>query len=182
MALELAQAIAAAKLGDKQAFYQLYQQFVGRVYAICWRLLANRQQAEDASQEVFIKVWQQLPAFRGDSSFATWLHSVATRTAIDCWRQQKYLRLTDSSELQELTEPDGQSNQPEQSVSCSSEMAQLEQAILRLPAQARAVFVLFALEGYQHQEIAGLLGIAEGSSKAQYHRARQLLQEWLADE
>ena len=181
MAMELAQVIAAAKQGDKQAYYQLYQQHIGRVYAICWRLLANKQLAEDASQEVFLKVWQQLPAFRGDSSFATWLHSVATRTAIDHWRQQKYLRLTDSSE-QQLAESEELASQTEQTVACSGDMAQLEQAILRLPAQARAVFVLFALEGYQHQEIAGLLNIAEGSSKAQYHRARQLLQEWLADE
>lgn len=174
MAMELAQAIAAAKNGDKQAFYSVYQQFIGRVYAVCWRLLANKQKAEDASQEVFIKVWQQLQGFRGDSSFATWLHSIATRTAIDLWRQEKYLRLTDSS--------DEQPELSEQSVACSSGDAPLEQAIQRLPPQARAVFVLFALEGYQHQEIAALLGIAEGTSKAQYFRARQLLQEWLADE
>lgn len=174
MAMELAQAVAAAKQGDKQAFHSVYQQFIGRVYAICWRLLANRQKAEDASQEVFIKVWQQLPLFRGDSSFATWLHSIATRTAIDIWRQEKYLRLTDSTdELDSFNEP---------SVECTGTSAPLEQAIQRLPAQARAVFVLFALEGYQHQEIAALLGIAEGTSKAQYFRARQLLQEWLADE
>ena len=174
MATELAQAVAAAKQGDKQAFYSLYQLFIGRVYAICWRLLANKQKAEDASQEVFIKVWQQLPQFRGDSSFATWLHSIATRTAIDIWRQEKYLRLTDSTDDNDsLTEP---------WMECSGNSAALEQAIQRLPAQARAVFVLFALEGYQHQEIAALLGIAEGTSKAQYFRARQLLQEWLADE
>jgi RNA polymerase sigma-70 factor (ECF subfamily) len=174
MAMEIAQAVTAAQKGDKQAFYYLYQQHVGRVYAICWRLLANKQKAEDASQEIFIKVWQQLGGFRGDSSFATWLHSIATRTAIDIWRQEKYLRLTDSS--------DEQPELAEQTVECTSAEAPLEQAILRLPAQARAVFVLFALEGYQHQEIATLLGIAEGTSKAQYFRARQLLQEWLADE
>lgn len=170
--------IAAAKQGDKQAFYQLYQHYIGRVYAICWRLLANKQQAEDASQEIFIKVWQQLPSFRGDSEFTTWLHSIATRSAIDLWRQQKYLRLTDSAEplSENLAELAGQQ------VPCSSVQLPLEQAIQRLPSQARAVFVLFALEGYQHQQIATLLGIAEGSSKAQYHRARQLLQEYLADE
>ncbi len=171
--MEIASAIEAAKQGDKQAFHILYQQFVGRVYAICLRLLANRQQAEEASQDIFLKVWQQLPLFRGDSSFATWLHSIATRTAIDIWRQDKYLRLTDSSDALELAEP---------SVPCHSIQAPLEQAIVRLPHQARAVFVLFAIEGYQHQEIAAMLGIAEGTSKAQYHRARQLLQEWLADE
>lgn len=174
MAMEIAQAVAAAQKGDKQAFYYLYQQYVGRVYAICWRLLANKQKAEDASQEIFIKVWQQLARFRGHSSFGTWLHSIATRTAIDIWRQEKYLRLTDSS--------DEQPELAEQTVECASTEAPLEQAIQRLPAQARAVFVLFALEGYQHQEIASLLGIAEGTSKAQYFRARQLLQEWLADE
>lgn len=174
MAMEIAQAVAAAKEGDRQAFYHLYQQFVGRVYAICWRLLGNKQKAEDASQEIFIKVWQQLPAFRGDSSFGTWLHTIATRTAIDLWRQDKHLRLTDSS--------DEQPELAEAATECSSSAAPLEQAIQRLPAQARAVFVLFALEGYQHQEIAGMLGIAEGTSKAQYFRARQLLQEWLADE
>lgn len=174
MATELAQAVASAQQGDKQAFYSLYQQFVPRVYAICWRLLANKQKAEDASQEVFIKVWQQLPLFRGDSSFATWLHSIATRTAIDAWRQEKYLRLTDSSDEHVLLS--------EPWVECSGSAVPLEQAIQRLPSQARAVFVLFALEGYQHQEIATLLGIAQGTSKAQYFRARQLLQEWLADE
>lgn len=182
MAMEPEQLIATAKQGDKQAFYQLYQLYVGRVYAICWRLLANKQQAEDASQEVFIKVWQQLPAFRGESRFATWLHSVATRTAIDYWRQQKNLRLTDSRDQLELTEPSTQACPAEHSVVGNGELAQLEQAIQRLPAQARAVFVLFALEGYQHQEIASMLNIAEGSSKSQYHRARQLLQEWLTDE
>lgn len=165
--------IRAASQGDKQAFRQLYQQHIGRVYAICLRLLANRQKAEEASQEVFIKVWQQLAAFRAESSFATWLHSIATRTAIDIWRQEKYLRLTDSTEETELAEL---------SLGCHSEQIPLQQAILRLPHQARAVFVLFAIEGYQHQEIATMLGVAEGTSKAQYHRARQLLQEQLKDE
>jgi RNA polymerase sigma-70 factor, ECF subfamily len=174
MAMEIAQAIAAAKNGDTQAFYSLYQQFIGRVYAICWRLLGNRQKAEDASQEIFIKVWQQLPTFRGDSSFATWLHSIATRTAIDLWRQEKNLRLTDSTDEQpDLLQPAQSDLQHE---------VPLEQAIQRLPTQAKAVFVLFALEGYRHQDIASMLGIAEGTSKAQYFRARQLLQEWLADE
>ena len=90
MAMEIAQAVAAAKEGDKQAFYHLYQQFVGRVYAICWRLLGNKQKAEDASQEIFIKVWQQLPAFRGDSSFKTWLFGIANYRAMDILRKRKH--------------------------------------------------------------------------------------------
>lgn len=174
MAMDIAAAVNLAQQGDLTAFKRLHQQFVGRVYAICWRLLGNKQKAEDASQEVFIKIWQQLPQFRHDSSFATWLHSIAMRTAIDIWRQDKYLRLTDSS--------DEQPELAEQTIPCDSNNVPLERAIQRLPAQAKAVFVLFALEGYQHQEIAVMLGIAEGTSKAQYFRARQLLQEWLADE
>ena len=171
--MDIAAAIKAAKQGDTEAFKLLYQHFIGRVYAICLRLLANRHKAEEASQDIFIKVWQQLPAFRGDSSFATWLHSIATRTAIDIWRQEKYLRLTDGDDVLALSEA---------AEVCQSVQLPLEQAILRLPHQARAVFVLFAIEGHSHRDIAVLLGIAEGTSKAQYHRARQLLQEWLADE
>ncbi len=160
--------VAQAQKGDQQAFFQLYQQFKGKVYAICLRLCADRAQAEDATQEVFLKIWQQLPQFRGDSAFSTWLHPIACRTAVDLWRKNKVSRLsTDISELAEVGLP---ADHPD---------AELEKAILRLPDQARAVFVLFALEGYQHQEIAQMLQIATGSSKAQYHRARQLLMGWL---
>ena len=162
--------IALAQKGDQQAFYQLYQQFKGRVYAVCWRLLADCAQAEDATQEAFVRAWQQLPNFRGESSFSTWLHTISSRAAIDLWRKDKKLRLVSSDDTE-------QSVLPEEPM-CKS----LEQAISRLPAQARAVFVLFALEGYQHEEIADLLGIAQGSSKAQYHRARQLLKGWIDEQ
>lgn len=158
--------LSLSQQGDLSAFKLLYQQHLGRVYAVCLRLLADRGKAEDACQEVFVKLWQQLAMFRGDSSFSTWLHSIATRTAIDLWRQDKLLRLA----TEEL---------PEVAAAESGDTRDLEQLIVRLPHQARAVFVLFALEGYQHQEIAELLGIAEGSSKSQYHRARLLLREWL---
>lgn len=159
--------VAQAQKGDQSAFFQLYQQFKGRVYAVCWRLLADQTQAEDACQEAFVRAWQQLPSFRGDSSFSTWLHTISSRAAVDLWRKNKVLRLVTSDEVEqsfEQVEP-----------VCKS----IEQAIARLPAQARAVFVLFAIEGYQHDEIAELLGIAEGSSKAQYHRARHLLKGWI---
>ncbi len=160
--------IEQAKKGDQQAFYQLYQQFKGKVYAVCWRLLANNAQAEDACQEAFVRAWQQLPTFRGESSFGTWLHTLSSRAAIDVWRKDKVLRLVTSDDI------DGPTTDLEMPV-CKS----IEQAIAKLPSQARAVFVLFAIEGYQHDEIAQLLGIAEGSSKAQYHRARQLLRGWI---
>jgi len=158
--------ISAAQQGDRQAFYALYQHYHRRVYAICFRLMGNAAKAEEVCQEIFLKVWQQLSWFRGDSSFATWLHSISTRTAVDYWRQEKAWRLSDEE-------------MPEIAVEAPADTRDLEQLIQRLPHQARAVFVLFALEGYQHDEIAALLGIAQGSSKSQYHRARQLLREWL---
>lgn len=157
--------------GDKTAFEQVYRRYSGKVYAIALRLLAQRPRAEEAVQETFIRVWQQLPTFRGDSQFATWLHRIAVGCATDLWRKDKPLRLTENEPITEL------SYHPE-----DEQLAHLDSLILRLPPQARAVFVLFAIEGYQHQEIAALLQIAPGSSKAQYHRARQLLQEWLDEQ
>lgn len=170
MAEELQHLIRAAQAGDLASFARLHAQFVGRAYSVCLRLLVDVQKAEDACQETFIKVWQQLPQFRGDSAFGTWLHRIATHTAIDLWRKDKLLRLVDEGE------PDSQVAPPDEGVP-----KDLEKAIAALPRQARAVFVLFAIEGYTHAEIAGLLEIAEGSSKAHYHRARQLLQESLSE-
>ena len=159
--------IQQAKNGDQKSFYLIYHHFKGRVFAVCLRLLADRAQAEDACQEAFVRVWQQLPGFRGDSAFSTWLHTIASRAAVDLFRKNKVSRLNLDVEVPDIAFDHNHAD------------PQLEQAILRLPDQARAVFVLFALEGYQHQEIGELLGIAEGSSKAQYHRARQLLRGWL---
>lgn len=170
MAEELQQLIRAAQAGDLASFQRLHAQFVGRAYSVCLRLLVDAHKAEDACQETFIKVWQQLPQFRGDSAFGTWLHRIATRTAIDLWRKDKLLRLVDEDE------PDSHSARAEEGVP-----KDLEEAIAALPRQARAVFVLFAIEGYTHGEIGTLLDIAEGSSKAHYHRARQLLQESLSE-
>lgn len=179
MSAELATAIRLAKGGDREAFYLLYKENIGRVYAISWRLLGDRQKAEDACQEIFVKVWQNLRDYKGDSSFATWLHSIATRTVIDLWRKDKRLKFVDADEW---TEAADRQAQEATAVSTGAEAKDLEQAIQRLPPQAKAVFILFALEGYQHTEIASILGIAEGSSKAQYHRARQLLRSFLSED
>jgi len=163
--------IRAAQAGDREAFRTLHKQFVGRAYTVCRRLLVDRQKAEDACQETFLKVWQQLPQFRHEAGFGTWVHRIATRCAIDLWRRDRGLRLVDAQALEEL---------PAAPVAAGE--TDVERAIAALPPQARAVFVLFALEGHTHQEIASLLDIAEGSSKAHYHRARNLLKETLRDE
>ncbi|MDZ7901876.1 MAG: RNA polymerase sigma factor [Rheinheimera sp.] len=96
--------VAQAQKGDQNAFFQLYQQFKGRVYAVCWRLLAEQTQAEDACQEAFVRAWQQLPSFRGDSSFSTWLHTISSRAAVDIWRKNKVLRLVTSDDVEQSFE------------------------------------------------------------------------------
>ncbi|MDH7942870.1 RNA polymerase sigma factor [Pseudohongiella sp. SYSU M77423] len=176
MSQQLDLVVVRAQRGDRQAFYQIYQEHVGRVYAVCWRLLGDRQKAEDAAQEIFIKVWEALPDFKGDSSLATWLRSIATRTAIDLWRKDKRLHFVDAQDF--VADIDRQGGEQ----GMDGENRDLEMAIQRLPTQARAVFILCALEGYQHNEIADLLQIAEGSSKAQYHRARTLLRGFLSED
>ena len=162
--------IRDAQTGDKTAFRQLYDCYVGRVYTICRRLCSDRGRAEEATQEVFIKVWKQLPEFAFNSQFTTWLHSIAKRTAIDMWRREqvRLIAVGDESEAQAPVE--------------EAFDTQVERAIQRLPAQAKAVFVLIAIEGHSHREVAGLLNIAEGSSKSHYFRARQLLKEELSNE
>ena len=162
--------IAAAIDGDRQAYQQLYQAHVGKVYALCLRMLADKDAAEDVCQEVFVQVWLKLGSFRGDSQFSTWLHRVATNQVFSHLRRQK-------SWLQRIISRDDDEVAP--AVADHPEFSDLDRQIMRLPARARQVFVLFAIEGYRHEEIATMMNIAVGSSKAQYHRARQLLQEWV---
>lgn len=163
--------IADAKGGDKAAFQQLYLLHYKRVFALCLRMTADSSQAEDACQEVFVQVWQKLDNFRGDSRFSTWLHSVASHVVISQMRKQAswWKRLIPQQEG--TPEPGTQ----------MSELSDLDKLILQLPERARVVFVLFAVEGYRHEEIAQMLNMAVGTSKAQYHRARTLLKEWLDD-
>nr|WP_246034092.1 sigma-70 family RNA polymerase sigma factor [Thalassotalea mangrovi] len=163
--------IELAQNGDRQAFQQLYQLHIGRVYALCVRMIADREQAEDVAQEVFVQVWLKLDKFRGDSKFSTWLHSVATNTALSHLRKQKnWLQRVFSLEEAANSEP---------VINDHPELSDLDKTILRLPEKARLVFVLFAVEGYRHEEIANMLDMAVGSSKSHYHRAKKLLQEWL---
>ncbi|HIG44546.1 MAG TPA: RNA polymerase sigma factor [Gammaproteobacteria bacterium] len=139
---------------------------VGRVYALCVRLCNDRDMAEDLSQEAFVLAWRKLSSFRGDSAFGSWLYRIATNTALSYLRKQKPFQYSvDIDETEEEAIPED----------IGAQMG-LEQAIGKLPDGARAVFVLYSLEGHTHDEIASMLNIAQGSSKAQLHRARQLLQ------
>jgi RNA polymerase sigma-70 factor (ECF subfamily) len=166
--------IQAVQGGDKQAFNTLYQQYVGQVYGLCFRLTGEKMLAEDATQEVFIQLWRKIGNFKGDSKFSTWLHTVTSNITISYLRKQKgwmqkMFNIEDSVAMNDVAP-------------VSSSSVDLESYVLRLPERARLVFVLHAIEGYRHEDIATMTNMAVGSSKAQFHRAKQLLKSWMGHE
>lgn len=166
--------IEAAKQGDKSAYQQLYQSYIGQVYGLCYRLTADRALAEDAAQEVFIQLWQKIGNYQGDSKFSTWLHSVTSNITLSYLRKQRgWVRRMFNIEDSVAAELPAES---------SSTDVDLQSYVNRLPERARIVFVLHAIEGYRHEEIASMTEMAVGSSKAQFHRAKSLLKEWMGYE
>ncbi len=165
--------IQKAQVGDRRAFEQLYRENVGRVFAVCLRMAGENGRAEELTQDVFVRVWEMLPTFRGESAFPSWLHRVAVNVVLVDFRSRKRRdsRVTIAEDPVEL-EVEGEK-------AYSGEAIDLEKAIARLPEQARAIFVLHDIEGYKHEEIAEMMGLAVGTSKAQLHRARKLLREVL---
>ena len=159
--------VTAAAAGDRRAFERVYRAHVDRVYAICLRMLADRQMAEEVAQDVFVRVWQKLPGFRGESSFSTWLHRVAVNVVLS-------RRKRASVQGARLADDDAVNETPARAVFVG-ERLDLDRAIAGLPAGARRVFVLHDVEGFTHEEIGEQLGITSGGSKAQLHRARMLL-------
>lgn len=161
-----------AAAGDHAAFERLYRGHVGRIHALARRMVGE-DVAEDLTQEVFIRAWQKLGTFRGDARFGTWLHRLAVnhllsrRTTV---RSQEERSVHGEGILDRIVAPRRRS---------SAEALDLEEAVGRLPDGAREVFVLYDVEGYPHEEIAELMGIAVGTSKSQLHRARMLLRERL---
>lgn len=167
--------VDAAREGDRQAFERLYRAHCDRIYALCWRLSGgDAALAEDLVQEAFIRAWKKLDLFRGDSSFATWMHRLAANVALSD-RRIRVRRVGRERPMDEVIERTAVGDRD-----VSQDLRNdLEAAIAQLPERARSVLVLFDVEGYQHDEIAELTGMAVGSSKAQLHRARKLVREAL---
>ncbi|WP_417347399.1 RNA polymerase sigma factor [Ferrimonas sp.] len=158
--------IRLAQKGDRDAFARIYRHHSPRVYALCLRLSGRVACAEEATQEVFIRLWQKLPQFRFEAQFTTWLHRLTLNHALNYLKSQPQLAPLSEEEAQRQGE-------------AMEELQLVDRLLPRLPERARQVFVLHAIEGYHHHEVAQLLEIQPGTSKAQYHRARQLLQEML---
>ncbi|HWS99096.1 MAG TPA: RNA polymerase sigma factor [Pyrinomonadaceae bacterium] len=164
---ELAQKSAA---GDLAAFEELYRRHFRRVYALALRMTTNPEEAEDLAQETFIQLFRKIGSFRGDSAFTTWLHRMTVNQVLMHFRRRKS-RPEFTSEGDET--PDqivkGTENQNRMPV---VDRIVLEDAIAKLPQGYRSVFVLHDVEGYEHNEVAEMLGISEGTSKSQLHKAR----------
>ena len=163
--------VALARNQNTKAFEVLYRLNVNSVYSLAYRLTANVAIAEEMTQEVFIRAWQKLSLFEGKSAFSTWLYRLATNVILGLLRKKQPILIS----LEE-TVP---SSLGRQEKSNPGQLLDLEKAILMLPQGARQIFVLYEVEGHKHSEIARLLGIAEGTSKTQLHRAKKLLQELL---
>jgi len=166
--------VAKAAAGDVSAFEHLYRTHLPKVHSLVRRMTGGRD-ADEVTQDVFVRVWQKLGSFRGDSAFATWLHRLAVNVVIERFRQDttRRQRLHDGEEIFEtLSAP-----LPSRDFSMD-----FEAALVSLPDGAREIFVLHDVEGYKHREIGTLLDISSGTSKAQLHRARMMLRRYLKSE
>jgi RNA polymerase sigma-70 factor (ECF subfamily) len=166
--------VRQAQAGDLHAFERLYRESERKVYGLCCRMSADPSLAEDLTQEVFVRAWQKLGSFRGESAFSSWLYPLTVNVVLSerRARRRRTAKVTTTDDLTPFDTPRPAKHGPETGFD-------LERAMAELPPGARAVFVLHDVEGYRHEEIAQLLGVAEGTSKAQLHRARKLLREAL---
>jgi len=165
--------LAGARAGDRSAFEGIYRLHAGRIYAICRRLTGSATEAEDLTQETFLRAWQRLPEPEPDRRLGAWLRRVAVNLACDGFRARR------SRGTPELFDDRTEARAVRQAGPAAQPRGDLEEAILGLPDGARTAFVLFDVYGYRHEEIAALTGMAVGTSKAQVHRARRLLRRAL---
>ena len=170
--------VEAARRGDERAFAALYDAYAPRVFPVLLGLAGDRVAATELLQDTFVRVWEGLRSFRGEAAFGSWVHRIAVNTALESRRSdgRRSLRVRIAADFAEERPAalDGPAAPRDSGLAMD-----LEGAILRLPAGARAVFVLHDVEGYGHAEIGERLGIAEGTSRAHLFRARRLLRESL---
>ena len=163
--------------GDAAAFEELYRLHAGRLFNLLSRMAGTAEDAEDLLQDVFLIAHRKLAGFRGESSLGTWLYRLAMNHSLDFLRgrQAKMGRVTDSLDDDDAAEPVAARSVVGSSVS----RMDLERAIARLPAGCRAAFLLHDVEGLEHREVAEVLGVSEGTSKSQVHKARMKLRAML---
>ena len=163
--------------GDMAAFEEIYQRHHRRVYSICLRMLQNAYEAEDLTQDVFIQLYRKIGSFRGDSAFTTWLHRMTVNQVLMHFRKRtvKFEKTTEEGETPVQIVPGTESPFKMPIV----DKIALENAIDQLPAGYKNVFMLHDVEGFEHEEVARILGCSVGTSKSQLHKARLKLQKLL---
>ena len=180
-----AEAIRLAQAGDAAAFEFLYHLHSRRVYALCLRMVNNPSDAEDLMQEAFLQLFRKIGTFRGESAFSTWLHRMTVNVVLMRLRK-KSLPL---ASLEETTDPDDEMGGPRKDIgapdlrlSGAVDRVNLERSVEKLPPGYRTVFVLHDVQGYEHNEIADIMGCSVGNSKSQLHKARTRLRDLLQEE
>lgn len=177
--------IARARAGDVAAFEYVYRREVGRVYALCLRMTSDPVRAREVTQSVFVRAWDRLGSFRGDSQLSSWLHRIAVNEVLieartDRRRQARVVLAEDHAAASGGAIEDAPAYSGVTLPVDTESRIDLERAIAMLPPGARTVFVLHDIEGYRHEEISRMTGSAEGTLRAQLHRARKLLMEALS--
>jgi RNA polymerase sigma-70 factor (ECF subfamily) len=168
---DMADDVALAAAGDVSAFERVYQAHLPRVHSLVRRMTGGRD-TDEVTQDVFVRVWQKLGTFRGDSAFSTWLHRLAVNVVIERFRAETLRR-------QRIREGDDIFDTIAAPLRSRDLSMDFEAALAKLPDGAREIFVLHDVEGHKHHEIASLLDISVGTSKAQLHRARMMLRRHL---
>jgi RNA polymerase sigma-70 factor (ECF subfamily) len=176
------EAIRLAQQGDAGAFGRLYGLHSRRVYSLCLRMVGNTAEAEDLTQEAFLQLFRKIATFRGESAFSTWLHRLAVNVVLMKLRKKSGNELS----LDQITEPDEEAGGPRRDfgtldlrLSGSIDRVNLQRAVDQLPPGYKSVFVLHDVQGYEHNEIAEIMGCSIGNSKSQLHKARMRLRELL---
>jgi len=176
-----AEAIEGAKRGDGDCFEFLYKRHKRHVYSICIRMMGSVELAEDLAQEAFLQLYRKIASFRGDSAFSTWLHRITLNIALMQLRKRGLPEVS----LDEILEPNEEGGAPkefgrqDQILAGSIDRVVLERAIEELSPGYRVVFILHDIEGYEHNEIAEMLGCTVGNCKSQLHKARTNLRDVL---
>lgn len=175
-----AQAIADAKQGDAAAFEALYNVHKRRVYSLCLRMIGNAAEAEDLTQEAFLQMFRKIGTFRGEAAFSTWLHRLTVNLVLMKLRKKGLwtTSLDDPGPDSEDSRP-MEIGSPDSTLAGSVDRLTLEKAIEALPPGYRIIFQLHDVEGYEHREIAGMIGCSVGNSKSQLHKARMKLRDML---
>lgn len=167
--------VQRAKNGDQTAFRALYDANVDRVFGLCFRMVGDEEQTREYTQDAFVRAWQCLDQFRGDSAFSTWLHAIAVSVVLNG------LRKVDRRRKRERSLEDARPLTQRKAVSEPGVADELKKAVDGLPEIYRTVFLMYDLEGFRHKEIGEVLGVPVGTSKARLSRARELLRAALGE-